>query len=262
MYGNSMKNKNLFLINKTVLFFPRSGILRAQKTGKSDVTLLVPVSRCLNLLLQHPGKVVDKATFFSEVWEKNGQYVTANTFYQNISLLRKALKSAGLNEDVIRTVPRQGIRFTGSVETLEDSEADSTSTSNPLKPEVADVQGSSSDVSRINLFHWKYILLLIGFLSLLAMILVLSTNTGTTNDVFHNSKSIVSERCKINYSGPYHENAIPGLLAAHGVSCKTDNVVFLVKNETSVREFLADCEKYTAKEQKCRSWLFIKGEKK
>lgn len=57
-----------------------------------------------------------RQTFYAEVWENQGLYVTDNTFYQNISLLRKTLRAAGIHDNIIQTVPREGIRFTGTAE--------------------------------------------------------------------------------------------------------------------------------------------------
>lgn len=47
--------------------------------------------------------------FMDEVWGKNGIQVTSNTYYQNISILRKALKKAGIDEEIIVTIPRMGL---------------------------------------------------------------------------------------------------------------------------------------------------------
>lgn len=87
-----------------------------------ETTLNVPASRCLLLMLQHPGINIGKPRFYSEVWENNGQYVTANTFHQNISLLRKGLRNAGIRTSVIQTIPKFGVRFTGTVQALEEGE--------------------------------------------------------------------------------------------------------------------------------------------
>lgn len=67
-------------------------------------------------MLQHPGEVISQSDFFNEVWQKNGQYVTANTLYQNISLVRKGMREAGLSKNIIRTVPKVGVVFSGTVE--------------------------------------------------------------------------------------------------------------------------------------------------
>ncbi|WPM85044.1 hypothetical protein QNH14_00545 [Apirhabdus apintestini] len=44
-----------------------------------------------------------------EVWKKSKVLVSSNTFYQNISILRKGLKRIGIEEDIIVTIPRVGL---------------------------------------------------------------------------------------------------------------------------------------------------------
>jgi DNA-binding winged helix-turn-helix (wHTH) protein len=59
------------------------------------ISLNAPTARCLQLLLQNCGKVF-RDEFLAAVWETRGVVVSQNTFYQNISLLRKSLLKAGL----------------------------------------------------------------------------------------------------------------------------------------------------------------------
>ncbi|STQ07854.1 putative transcriptional regulatory protein [Enterobacter cloacae] len=43
------------------------------------------------------------------VWQRRGMMVSPNTYYQNISILRKGLKKAGFETDPIVTIPRIGL---------------------------------------------------------------------------------------------------------------------------------------------------------
>lgn len=86
----------------------------------NTISLNTPASRCLLLLLQKKGEVVTQTDFFQQVWENKGLYANTNTLYQNISLIRKALRKAGVQEDVIHTLPREGFSFLGTVILLED----------------------------------------------------------------------------------------------------------------------------------------------
>lgn len=107
-----------FLINDLVMFSTeRKALISLDDTGNT-VSLNGPASECLTLLLNKNGKVIDQKEFFYEVWESKGQYVTTNTFYQNISVLRKAMKAVGINDDIIKTLPKLGIKFTGKVEMI------------------------------------------------------------------------------------------------------------------------------------------------
>jgi len=99
---------NLFLINKEIIFDVNSCELRTLKPDGTKVTLNAPTARCLQLLIEHGGKVVSRDDFLERVWMARGIVVSQNTFYQNISLLRKSLKKAGLTDEIIVTVRRNG----------------------------------------------------------------------------------------------------------------------------------------------------------
>ncbi|MEG1210426.1 MAG: winged helix-turn-helix domain-containing protein [Leclercia sp.] len=103
--------KTVFLINETVLFEPdarRVGSL-ADYPARA-VVLHGPVSECLLQLLEQNGQLLTQRYLFAAVWEKQGAVVTTNALYQTIASIRKALKSAGLEEDVIITIPKAGFK--------------------------------------------------------------------------------------------------------------------------------------------------------
>ncbi len=99
---------NLFLINKEIIFDVNSCELRTLKPDGTKVTLNAPTARCLQLLIENGGKFVSRDDFLERVWMARGIVVSQNTFYQNISLLRKSLKKAGLTDEIIVTVRRNG----------------------------------------------------------------------------------------------------------------------------------------------------------
>ena len=47
------------------------------------------------------------------VWQRRGMLVSPNTYYQNISILRKGLKKVGFETDPIVTIPRIGTCCSG-----------------------------------------------------------------------------------------------------------------------------------------------------
>lgn len=112
--------KMKFIINDILLYCPDEYKLSPLGVRGSETVLHAPVSRCLLLLLQHPGTVISQEEIFREVWEKHGQYVTANTLYQNVSLLRKGMRNAGVLTSIIKTVPKVGFVFKGKVQVLEE----------------------------------------------------------------------------------------------------------------------------------------------
>lgn len=105
-----------YLINNVVIFHSEEHRLVPVKGHNGvEASLNIPASRCLLLLIERKNTVVSKEDFFDKAWEQRGTYVTANTFYQNISLLRKALKSVGLPEEIIKTVPKRGLMLDDDV---------------------------------------------------------------------------------------------------------------------------------------------------
>ena len=108
---------NSYIINDEVIF--NMDVNELQPVAGKDheaITLNTPTARCLQLLLESNGNIISRDEFLSAVWEERGVVVSQNTFYQNISLLRKSLLRAGLTQDVVVTVRQRGfVIATGTV---------------------------------------------------------------------------------------------------------------------------------------------------
>ncbi|ADO47868.1 winged helix-turn-helix domain-containing protein [[Enterobacter] lignolyticus] len=124
----------IFLLEGIVAFWHERNVLYVISDETKRLSLSNPASRCLLLLLQHHGQVIERDYFFQQVWTNNGAQVTNNTFYQNISLLRRAFKELGLNEDLIVTVPRVGIRLEASLQ-VQELDVEPVATEVDAKPE-------------------------------------------------------------------------------------------------------------------------------
>lgn len=107
---------NHYIINGLIEFHPAASTLRNLNDPEKVVVLNSPAGRCLLLLIQRGGEIVTQHEFMEIVWEKNGMLVTPNTFYQNISILRKGLKKVGLSEDPVMTIPRVGLTLAGGTQ--------------------------------------------------------------------------------------------------------------------------------------------------
>ncbi|WP_202561172.1 winged helix-turn-helix domain-containing protein [Enterobacter cancerogenus] len=112
------------IISDKVLFIPAENKLCSLGVRGPEVILNVPVCRFLVLLLENCNQVVHQELILREVWERHGQLVTLNTLYQNVSLLRKGLKKAGLLTTAVKTHPKVGFSFCGSVQIIEDEKID------------------------------------------------------------------------------------------------------------------------------------------
>lgn len=102
---------NIYLLDNIVNFLPDKNLLISVGDETQRLSLSNPATRCLLILIQHHGQVVERDYFYQHVWESNGAQVTNNAFYQNISLLRRAFKEFGLNEEWIVTVPKVGVKL-------------------------------------------------------------------------------------------------------------------------------------------------------
>lgn len=110
------KRRLLFLVNDTLEFDPEKKILkRVDDNSFSEIKLNTPTSECLYLILSRGNQIIPQDEFFKTVWESNGEYVSLNTLYQNISILRKGLKELGIADEIITTVAKKGFKLHSDV---------------------------------------------------------------------------------------------------------------------------------------------------
>ncbi|MDE4080951.1 MULTISPECIES: winged helix-turn-helix domain-containing protein [Enterobacter cloacae complex] len=98
-----------YIINNIVEFHPAASTLRDINNPDRVVVLNSPAGRCLLLLIDRAGSIVTQQEFLDIVWQSRGMLVSPNTYYQNISILRKGLKKIGFETDPIVTIPRIGL---------------------------------------------------------------------------------------------------------------------------------------------------------
>lgn len=100
---------NHYIINNTFEFHPATSTIRDLNDPTNVVVLNSPAGRCLLLLINRQGNIVTQHDVMDTVWEQSGMQVSPNTYYQNISILRKGLKKIGIGEELIVTIPRIGL---------------------------------------------------------------------------------------------------------------------------------------------------------
>jgi DNA-binding winged helix-turn-helix (wHTH) protein len=99
----------IYLLDDIVEFHANEHYLINLQQDQEKIPLNSPASRCFQLLIENRGSIIEQKMFFEKVWNKHGTYVSANTFYQNISILRRGLVKAGLSDDIVKTVSRKGL---------------------------------------------------------------------------------------------------------------------------------------------------------
>ncbi|QKJ59632.1 winged helix-turn-helix domain-containing protein [Serratia fonticola] len=101
-----------YIIDSSFEFCPVTCQLTVFGAEDFVITLHVPVSRCLELLLERRFDLVSQHDFYQYVWQDDAKNVSVDTLYQSISLLRNALKSISKEYKVmILTIPRKGFKF-------------------------------------------------------------------------------------------------------------------------------------------------------
>jgi TolB-like protein len=120
-----------FLFSDCVLDPERRELARASKA----VSLGPQVFDLLLHLVQNRDRVVSKDQMIEAVW--GGRIVSESTLTSHINAVRKAIGDSGVEQILVRTVPRKGFRFVGEVTEVQASERLSN-----------DVSGPATDVSR------------------------------------------------------------------------------------------------------------------
>lgn len=139
-----MDIKKYYLEGK-VAYDPVTHSLNVPGDTDSLVTLAIPASLCLLALLQQQGEVVSHNELLAFAWESRGMMVSPNTLYQNMSILRKALSSSGVSEEIIKTIPKRGFIIPANfpVECIYEESAAEQAAKMPEKVSVPNSDASS-----------------------------------------------------------------------------------------------------------------------
>ncbi|ELE9730693.1 winged helix-turn-helix domain-containing protein [Enterobacter kobei] len=129
-----------YIIEDTVLFDEVKGSLINITTG--DEVRLPPTAVCILLILfSSQSSPVERSTFIEQVNARFGFDLSNNTLNQYISLLRKNIKSLGVDDDLIITVPRVGFYISRDLNVIEKS-------SSPIAPNLSTLSAGRSRENR------------------------------------------------------------------------------------------------------------------
>lgn len=81
---------HVFLLNSTVVFWPERNVLYAKSDETKRITLSNPATRCLLLLIQQQGQVVERDYFFEHVWYTDFFLKPKEPFYFSILRLNSS----------------------------------------------------------------------------------------------------------------------------------------------------------------------------
>jgi len=125
----------VIVLNNIINFEPEKKCIYS---SESHVQISTPASYCFQLLIEKQGELVSHDELYQYAWRQFGMEATANTLYQNISIIRRSLDACGLHQDIIRTMPRRGFILSPAVEIFHKRTRDLTSEIELVKDETSD----------------------------------------------------------------------------------------------------------------------------
>ena len=98
-----------YIINHDCIFNERKYELR-NITNSMVVRMTAMRARCLSFIIEHAeNEVIERQELTTALWGSRGNYVNDANLTQILYLIRRDLKSLGIN-DLFITIPRQGIQ--------------------------------------------------------------------------------------------------------------------------------------------------------
>ena len=109
---------------------------RELRAGGTIVSIEPQVFDLLVYLIENRDRVVSKDDLIASVWR--GRVVSDSTLDSRINAVRKAIGDSGEQQELVRTIPRKGVRFIGSIEERkEQAEIPARSSAFPHKQEIS-----------------------------------------------------------------------------------------------------------------------------
>ncbi|WMY74588.1 winged helix-turn-helix domain-containing protein [Buttiauxella selenatireducens] len=259
--------RRVFLINGTLVFDPDKHSLRpVQGHDGRAVVIHTPASECLLKLLEHNNQVLTQKFLFEEVWEKHGSVVTTNTLYQNIASIRKGLKSAGLAEDIIKTMPKMGFK---SIAVLRIGVPEDFLSESETQPEVftnipaSMVENKKTPGRFAHFISSKWSFLFAGLLAVLCWgMLVINL---IKEDSFYKNYSYIGlvNGCELYSSYPGVDTSTNSFVAMnkrYPLVCNMGSVVYMTINRLQEGSSVQLCnKKIEIRDAHCKSYFFKRG---
>jgi DNA-binding winged helix-turn-helix (wHTH) protein len=212
-------------------------------------------------LLNHAQQPVTQKMLFEQVWERKGVVVSTNTLYQSIASIRKGLKAVGLEEDIIRTLPKQGFQCNATVQSGQLDEFISQPVApitTDLPPVIAPTAAAPNSFSRHKL---GYAVMLSGLITV-AMIgsLFYWLNRSSLPLMPEYFPAGKIEKCTLysSWSGQEYSQAVFNeLRLRHPIDCTLKHTAYLTINRLQYGSTLIICHQPLEQEGViCRAIIF------
>ena len=225
-----------YIICDRILFVPDLNTLSLIDNHEEVLTISNPARRLLELLITCQGQNVPREEIFEKVWDNFGMVSSNNNLNHCISKLRRVLRSLGVEDEVIITIPKLGFTLHKEITVRVISEENREPIAFMSTPVLSDKHGAQHR-KRFSLACWKMfsrqaIFLLGGAFVLLLGVLIVrfylypraqaETYLGTI------------ESCKVYLHGHVLEEkqslmmqSLRWYLSKHPVACASDDYLLV-----------------------------------
>lgn len=97
-----------YMLNECIIFDTDLNSLSLIVNSEDNIVISNPTKRLLALLIESHGETVTRNEIFQKVWDDFGMVSSNNNLNHCVSKLRRVIKTLGLEDEVIATVPREG----------------------------------------------------------------------------------------------------------------------------------------------------------
>ncbi|MFK3706469.1 DNA-binding winged helix-turn-helix (wHTH) protein [Raoultella sp. BIGb0138] len=235
-----------YIINEKVEFHPATSTLHDLNHPDRVVVLNSPAGRCLLLLIERAGTIVTQQECMDIVWQRRGMLVSSNTYYQNISILRKGLKKIGLDNDPVVTIPRIGLTLASGTqitikeayprlsESEENAKGQQSDTAEPIAQPVPETANSDTSVKAFSSSALRQLWLAGALLALLLL-----AGIGVINHSFAQGNHFVDDYRFLKRVGECR------VYLASGIQMKSEQTMAL----SYIEYFKDDCGNFP--------WIYI-----
>ncbi|HCM1914982.1 TPA: winged helix-turn-helix domain-containing protein [Salmonella enterica subsp. salamae serovar 28:r:e,n,z15] len=256
--------KNLIIINEIVVFEPEKNRLTPLADYPArGVALHAPVSACLLLLLQHNHQPVTQKFLFSEVWEKNGAIVSTNAIYQSIALIRKGLRAAGLEEEVIVTLPKVGFKADATIKIVPDQDiiAALSNVQENITPDIPAPTPTGSQHTRPWIVLLRPFSLLIAACGVALLLVIFYKCLHSASNYTHYNYTGKINNCELysSWSGKEKStNVFKQIYTNQNLSCPPAKIIYMTLNNTQSGTSVLICrDRIDSPQAKCKALFFM-----
>lgn len=242
----------IYKISDTVRFKPADGAIWSIDSPEQVINLTITNCNLLCMLLNNKGVILSRENILEDIWDKQGLRSSNNTLNQYISILRRTFSLLGIDEEVIKTIPKVGFCFNEAISVAKEY--------SPVPSEIATRESAPKERTQYYFYRVMMSILTLCILALIAYVLSqnkkFSLETSTTGVGQYDT-------CEIRVLPQYTRGQSRDLLEASNDLIKRNNIKclpgkeFISKPESrgSGRAFLAEC----VVDKKRNEYFFCKG---